>query len=161
MSERMWSTSDSSARISGEAKVADLEVPLVVEQEVERLEVAVNDARRVKEVHSLGGLQSEPHLERQRDLRDQLVVEEIRMRSADRIGSISLEWIGVLGAGGHEEDHVGMAESSHHFDLFTESTLSLLEERAFLTCRYHLHCHFRSLPSGLYHHPAPPTHWCQ
>jgi len=46
-------------------------------QEVERLEVAVNDARRVKEVHSLGGLQSEPHLERQRDLRDQLVVEEI------------------------------------------------------------------------------------
>jgi hypothetical protein len=42
---------------AGEAKVAHLQVPLGVEQQVERLEVAVHDARRVQEVHALGRLQ--------------------------------------------------------------------------------------------------------
>src|SRR3989344_5025702 len=35
---------------------AHLDVPLGVEQQVEGLEVAVHDARRVQEVHALGGL---------------------------------------------------------------------------------------------------------
>jgi hypothetical protein len=61
----------------GEAKVAHLDVPLGVEQQVERLQIPVHDARRVEEVHALGGLVGHLGLERERQLRDQLVVQQL------------------------------------------------------------------------------------
>jgi hypothetical protein len=62
---------------AGEAEVAHLQVPLGVEQQVERLEVAVHDARRVEEVHALGRLQRQPHLQRQWNVGNQLVVDQL------------------------------------------------------------------------------------
>ncbi len=61
----------------GETKVGHLDVPLGVEQEVERLEIAVHDARRVEEVHALGRLVDHLDLEHVGHVRNKLVVQEL------------------------------------------------------------------------------------
>jgi hypothetical protein len=73
-----------------------LDVPLGVEEEVERLEVAVHDARRVKEVHALGRLERHFDLELEGDLRDQLIVQQLGKRD----GGI---WSSCLVCGSHCE----------------------------------------------------------
>jgi hypothetical protein len=61
----------------GETKVRHLDVPLGVQQEVERLEIAVHDARRMKEVHALGRLVDHLDLEHVRQVGDKFVVQEL------------------------------------------------------------------------------------
>jgi hypothetical protein len=65
----------------GEAKIGHLDVPLVVEQQVERLEVAVHDARRVEEVHALGRLVGHLHLQHVRDVRHELILQQLLIGS--------------------------------------------------------------------------------
>ena len=104
----------------GEPEVGHLDVPLGVQQQVERLEVAVRrcptsggSACPWPPGNAIFTLSAIGHV------RDELVVEEVVERAEGHVLHDDAE-PGRLGAGGHEEHDVGVAQPGHDRHLVDE-----------------------------------------